>query len=107
MNIRADIAEMIRAGHSDTHIAHRLGCHRSTVHRVRQALRSTPARPDERLYAEALPTGRVREYKPCRMPISPDQAAANLALLTAAVYRRPRPVSARPDAHLTTRKATS
>lgn len=108
MKIRADIAEMVRAGHSDTHIAHCLGCHRSTANRVRQALRAAPVRPDERLYAEELPTGRVREYGPVprapRPPVSPERAAANRALLAATISRKTRPAPARPDAHHTARK---
>lgn len=84
MKIRADIAALIRAGHSDTHIAHRLGCHRATVHRARQALRQRTQRTLEHLYAEELPAG-VAEYRAARMPISPQQAAANRAALAAAL----------------------
>ncbi|CAM5506821.1 hypothetical protein SANTM175S_07206 [Streptomyces antimycoticus] len=39
----------------------------------------------QRLYAEALPTGRVAEYRPSRMPTSPAQAAANRERLLAAL----------------------
>lgn len=85
MRIRTDIAELLRAGHSDTHIAHCVGCHRSTVQRARQALRLPPSKPLGRLYAEELPTGLVRDYKPDRMPISPQQAASNWARLEAAL----------------------
>lgn len=85
MRIRADIAELLRVGHSDTHIAYRLGCHRNTVHRARLALRLPPSKPLGRLYAEELPTGLVGDYKPDRMPISPQQAASNWARLEAAL----------------------
>ncbi len=85
MKIRADIAALIRDGHSDTSIAHRLGCHRDTVHRVRQALRLPDAEQLSRLYREALPTGEVREYRPARTEISPHRAAANRAALEAAL----------------------
>lgn len=93
MKIRADIAALIRAGHTNTSIAHRLGCHPDTVSRARQALRLPPADRLGRLYAEALPTGRVLSDKPARVQTSPAQAAANRqALLTALM--EPRKVAA-------------
>lgn len=61
MTIRPDIAHLIHAGHTDASIAHRLGCHRSTVHRTRQALNQRAAK----------------------------QAAANLAALAAAIGPKP------------------
>ncbi|MEH0542956.1 helix-turn-helix domain-containing protein [Streptomyces sp. B21-105] len=85
MKIRADIAALIRAGHTNASIAHRLGCDPSTVAEARRALRYPPAGALERLYAEAVPTGRVHAYRPERMPTSPDQAAANRARLLAAL----------------------
>lgn len=81
--IRTDIAALIAAGHSDDHIAHRLGCHRATVNRHRNRLRH-PATPDERLLAEELPA-RVRDFDRRRQPISPAQAAANRRALAAAL----------------------
>jgi hypothetical protein len=84
MKVRADIAELIRAGHTNTRIAHQLGCSRGTVNRVRQALRLPYADALGRLYAEAHPRG-VPEYKPARQPISPHRAAANRAELLAAL----------------------
>jgi hypothetical protein len=91
MKVRADMAELIRAGHSDTRIAHELGCHRATVHRARQVLQLPPSHRLGRLYAEALPTGQVRAYQPHRLPISPSQAAANRAALAAALRPVPAP----------------
>lgn len=85
MKIRADIAALIRAGHTNTSIAHRLHVHRDTVAKARRALQLPPAKRLERLYAEAIPTGRVKQYRPNRMPTSPAQQAANLARLTAAL----------------------
>lgn len=87
MKIRADIAALIREGHTNTHIAHRLHCDPSTVARARQALRLPPADQLSRLYAEALPTGRVKDYRPAngRMPTSPAQQAANRQRLLAAL----------------------
>ncbi|EFL29432.1 hypothetical protein SSOG_09146 [Streptomyces himastatinicus ATCC 53653] len=85
MKVRADIANLIREGHTDEHIAHRLGCHRNTVSRVRHALRLPPSDPIKRLLAEELPIGRVRDYRPERMPTSPAQAAENRARLLAAL----------------------
>ncbi|MFJ8583666.1 helix-turn-helix domain-containing protein [Streptomyces sp. NPDC093595] len=85
MKVRADIAALIRAGHSDASIAHRLGCGRSTVWETRRALRLPPADTLGRLYAEEAPTGQVRDYKPTRMPMSPAQQAANRAALLAAL----------------------
>ncbi|MEU1787058.1 helix-turn-helix domain-containing protein [Streptomyces sparsogenes] len=85
MKVRPDIVVLIAAGHSDDAIARRLGCHRSTVNRARNDLKRGVANPLERLYAEELPTGRVTEYRPQRLPISPAQAAANRALLEAAL----------------------
>lgn len=83
MQVRADIAALIHEGHTDDHIARRLGCHRSTVNKVRHLLNRRPAGPMERLYAEEVPTGRVAEYKPDRMPTAPAQAAARRAALLA------------------------
>ena len=85
MKIRADIAALVRAGHSDASIAHRLGCSRSTAWEARRALRLPPSRTLGRLYAEAVPTGQVHDYRPDRMPTSPAQQAANRAALLAAL----------------------
>ncbi|MFF8829294.1 helix-turn-helix domain-containing protein [Streptomyces sp. NPDC015131] len=85
MKIRADIAALIRAGHTDASIAHRLSCGRSTVWEARRALKLPPARILGRLYAEAVPTGQVRDYRPDRMPTSPARQAANRAALLAAL----------------------
>jgi hypothetical protein len=84
MKIRADIAALIRAGHTDASIA-RLHCSRSTVWETRRALNLPPARTLGRLYAEAVPTGQVRDYRPDRMPTSPAHQAANRAALLAAL----------------------
>ncbi|SCF61984.1 helix-turn-helix domain-containing protein [Streptomyces sp. Ncost-T10-10d] len=89
MKVRADIATLIRDGHTDESIAHRLGCNRATVARARQALRLPPADQLGRLYAEALPTGRVLSDKPTRAQTSPAQAAVNRQALLAAL-REPR-----------------
>lgn len=84
MKVRADIAALLREGHTNASIAHRLGCARNTVSRTRQALHIPPATTLGRLYAEAVPTGRVKDYRPERMPTSPAQQAANRErLLTA------------------------
>ena len=80
MKIRDDIAALVRAGHSDASIALRLGCGRGTANETRRALSSL-----DRLYAEAAPTGQVRDYRPERMPTSPAQQAANRAALLAAL----------------------
>lgn len=84
MKVRADIAALVREGHSDTSIAARLGCHRNTAGRVRKALRYPPAEPLSRLYAEAVPTGRVTAPVG-RLPLSPERQAANRAALLAAL----------------------
>ena len=87
MRIRADIATLIREGHTNTSIAHRLHCDPSTVARARRALHLPPADQLSRLYLEAVPTGRVKDYRPTdgRMPTSPAQQAANRARLMAAL----------------------
>jgi hypothetical protein len=87
MKVRADIAALIRAGHTDTNIAKRLGCHRTTIARARRALHYPPANHLTRIYAEAIPTGRVKDWKPTngRMPTSPAQQRANYAQLEAAL----------------------
>ncbi|MDT0608801.1 helix-turn-helix domain-containing protein [Streptomyces lancefieldiae] len=89
MKVRADIAALLREGHSNASIAHRLGCHTSTVARARQALRIPPADRLGRLYLEAVPTGRVKEYRPAdgRMPLSPAQQRANRERLLAALRK--------------------
>ncbi|MFD8088703.1 helix-turn-helix domain-containing protein [Streptomyces malaysiensis] len=87
MNVRADIAALIQQDHTDEYIARQINCHRSTVNRARNILRRAVAEPSvvERLYAEALPTGQVADYRPERMPTSKAQAAANRARLEAAL----------------------
>ncbi|MEZ7005607.1 helix-turn-helix domain-containing protein [Streptomyces sp. AD55] len=87
MKVRADIAALIRQGHTNTSIAHRVGCHPTTVARARRALRLPPADLLGRLYMEAVPTGRVKEYRPPsgRMPLSAAQQRANRERLMAAL----------------------
>ncbi|MFF4346767.1 helix-turn-helix domain-containing protein [Streptomyces sp. NPDC001530] len=86
MKVRADIAALIREGHTNASIAVRLGCSPSTVSRAREALRLPPADKLGRLYAEALPTGRGGYRRPTgRLPLSPDRQAANRAALLAAL----------------------
>lgn len=87
MKVRADIAALIREGHTNASIARRLHCDPSTVARARQALRLPPADKLGRLYAEAVPTGRVRDWKPAdgRMPLSPAQQTVNRQRLLAAL----------------------
>lgn len=85
MKIRADIAGLIREGHTNVSIAHRLGCDSGTVARVRQVLHLPPADALGRLYAEAVPTGRVLSDRPARVQTSPAQAAANRQALLASL----------------------
>lgn len=86
MKVRADIAALIREGHTNASIARRLYCDPSTVARARRALQMPPADRLGRLYAEALPTGRVRDYRPDGpMPTSPAQQRANRERLLAAL----------------------
>lgn len=87
MKVRSDIAALIRAGHTNASIAARLPCATETVARARRALRLPPADLLGRLYAEAVPTGQVRNYKPPagRMPMSPARQAANREQLLAAL----------------------
>lgn len=84
MKVRADIAALIREGHTNASIAARLYCDPSTVARARQALRYPPADRLGRLYAEAVPTGRVTAPVG-RLPLSPERQAANRAALLAAL----------------------
>ncbi|MFF5404577.1 helix-turn-helix domain-containing protein [Streptomyces misionensis] len=85
MKVRADIAALIREGHTNAHIARRCYCAPGTVARVRRALRLPDADRLGRLYAEAVPTGRVHDYRPERMPTSPAQQRANRERLLAAL----------------------
>ncbi|MFE8961787.1 helix-turn-helix domain-containing protein [Streptomyces iakyrus] len=87
MKVRADIAALIREGHTNASIARRLHCDPSTVARARRALRLPPADQLGRLYLEAVPTGRVKDYRPAdgRMPISPAQQTSNRQRLLAAL----------------------
>ncbi|GGU84449.1 hypothetical protein GCM10010275_19380 [Streptomyces litmocidini] len=80
MKIRTDIADLVTAGHTDASIARRLGCGRGTANETRRALAAL-----DRLYAEEVPTGQVRDYRPERMPTSPAQQAANRARLLEAL----------------------
>lgn len=85
MKVRPDIAALIQQDHTDEYIARQVGCHRATVNRVRNIMRRAVAEQTtvERLYAEEVPTGQVRDYRPERMPTSEAQAAANRARLEA------------------------
>lgn len=94
MKVRADIAALIREGHTDTSIAHRLNCRRETVGNARRALRLPPADRLGRLYAEAVPTGRVLSDRPARVQTSPAQAAANRQALLAALTKSRKPTEA-------------
>ena len=95
MNIQPVIAEQLRQGLNNSEIARRTGVDRKTIAaaRLRLGVPNPAARPptprpptaEERLYAEALPTGRVREYRPRLMPLSPAQQAANRERLMAAL----------------------
>jgi IS30 family transposase len=91
VKVRADIAALIQQNHTDDYIARRLGCHRATVNRARNILRRALVDQStvERLYAEELPTGQVRDYRPARMPTSKAQAAANRARLLAGLREAP------------------
>lgn len=84
MKVRADIAALIREGHTNASIAHRLHCGRSTVADARRVLRMPPADKLGRLYAEAVPTGRA--MAPAGpLPLSPAQQRANRERLLAAL----------------------
>ena len=95
MNIQPVIAEYLRQGLNNSEIARRTGADRKTVASARQRLgvpnpaarRPTLRQPTarERLLAEAIPTGRVREYRPSLMPLSPAQQQANRERLMAAL----------------------
>ena len=85
MKVRADIATLIREGHTNASIAHRLHCDRTTVAEARRALRLPPADLLGRLYAEAVPTGRALRSSTGRVPTSPAQQAANRERLMAAL----------------------
>lgn len=84
MKIRADIAALLRQGHTNASIAHRLGCDPATVSRARQALRLPPADRLSRLYLEAVPTGRVKAPTGA-LPLSSAQQQANRERLLAAL----------------------
>ncbi|WP_327259974.1 helix-turn-helix domain-containing protein [Streptomyces sp. NBC_01240] len=93
MRIRADVAELIHQGFNNAYIKQRCGVSGQHVAAARRRLQrpDAPERRDatalERLYAEAVPTGRVYDYQPPagRMPLSPAQQAANRATLLAAL----------------------
>lgn len=84
MKVRADIAALLREGHTNASIAHRLGCNPATVSRARQALRLPPADKLARLYLEAVPTGRVKAPAGV-LPLSPAQQQVNRERLLAAL----------------------
>lgn len=95
MNLQPVIAEHLRQGLNNSEIARRTGADRKTVARARERLgvpnpagrRPTPrpATPRERLLAEAIPTGRVRDYRPRVLPLTPAQQRANRERLLAAL----------------------
>ncbi|MEU0393851.1 helix-turn-helix domain-containing protein [Streptomyces sp. NPDC006208] len=91
MKIPAAVVELLHQGFNNREIAERTGIHKSTIaaHRHRLGLpnakRRRAAHSLERLYAEAVPTGQVRDWKPARLPLTPAQQAANRATLLAAL----------------------
>ncbi|MGA5869299.1 helix-turn-helix domain-containing protein [Streptomyces cinereoruber] len=91
MKIRADIAEWIHQGFNNEEISRLAGVDPKTVAAARRRLGApnAPARRNatalERLYAEAVPTGTVRDYKPDYRPLTPEEQAANRRLLLAAL----------------------
>lgn len=95
MNLQPLIARHLRQGLNNSEIARRTGASRQTIAATRHRLgipnpaagHATPRTPDatKRLLAEALPTGRVREYRPERMPTAPAQQQANRERLLAAL----------------------
>jgi hypothetical protein len=95
MKIRDDIADGIRAGHTDTRIAYELGCDRITVYRARRDMGIPSVRVLDRLTAEEAPVPIRNRY---REPLSAEQKTANRELLAAAVYRNK-------PSHLTVRRA--
>ncbi|MBD9721921.1 helix-turn-helix domain-containing protein [Streptomyces caniscabiei] len=93
MKIRSDVTELLRQGFNNAEIAEETGLHKRTIAQARHRLgipnatrRRRPTRL-ERLYLEAVPTGRVKDWKPPagRMPLSPDQQRANRERLLAAL----------------------
>ncbi|MFE7111703.1 helix-turn-helix domain-containing protein [Streptomyces sp. NPDC057575] len=93
MRIRPDVAELMHQGFNNAYIQRHCGVSAQHVSWARSRLQmaNAPERRDatalERLYAEAVPTGRVYDYQPPdgRMPLSPAQQAANRATLLAAL----------------------
>jgi hypothetical protein len=93
MKIRSDVAELLRQGFNNTEIAEQTGLHKRTIAQARHRLGIPNAKRRrkptslERLYLEAVPTGRVKDWKPPagRMPLSPDQQRANRERLLAAL----------------------
>lgn len=93
MKVRTDVAELLRQGFNNTEIAEQTGLHKRTIGEARRRLglpNATRRRKPtnlERLYLEAVPTGRVKEYRPTdgRMPLSPAQQLANRERLLAAL----------------------
>jgi hypothetical protein len=85
MKVRADVAALIRRGHTDSYIASQTGYHRTTVARARRALGIPPGQILGHVYAEAVPTGRVRDYRPDGPMPAPAPPAANRARLLAAL----------------------
>ena len=60
--------------------------------------RSGSVTPLERLLAEEIPTGEIRDYDRRRQPVTPEEAAAHRAALIQAIYRRKPRRPARADA---------
>ncbi|QBJ94459.1 helix-turn-helix domain-containing protein (plasmid) [Streptomyces seoulensis] len=93
MKVRADVAELIYQGFNNAEIRERTGLSGQAIGAARRRLQrpNAPTRRDttalERLYAEALPTGRVKDWKPAtgRTPLSPAQQRANRERLLAAL----------------------
>lgn len=98
--IRPEVAALLRAGHTNDHIARRVGISAVAVGKARRALGLPPAHVLRRLLAEGASSGALAgpPRQPPR-PVSREEGAANLAALAVGIAgyrtgqprRRPRP----------------
>lgn len=95
MKVPALIVEMMRQGYTNAEIRRYTGRHPEALARIRTqlSLHQGPVRPPltvmERIQAEALPTGQVRDYDRRREPTSPEAAAANRRRLEESLGLKP------------------
>ncbi|NJA56695.1 hypothetical protein [Streptomyces sp. NEAU-H3] len=98
MRVPPLVAELLRQGYTNDEIRRQAGHSKHTIAKYRAQLGFPAAAPRppqaelDRILAEAVPTGRVKDWQPPKggMPISPARAAENRRALEEALGLNPK-----------------